>query len=144
VFLIDQPGAVQANIFAGAVIAPTRDPSPIRFDMANTVIGGHFTARLNMNQREDTHGSYGADSSASGALAQRPWIASAPLQIDRTADTVAEMQRELSDCASGTRPVTEAELGRAKAINTLSLAGAYETAWSVMLTIGGNVRYGRP
>jgi len=144
VFLIDQPGAVQANIFAAQVIPPTNDASSTRFDMANTVIGGDFTARLNMNLREDKHWSYGARSSASGALGQRPWMASAPVQIDKTAEAMAEIQRELADFADGDRPVTAAELARAQAIQTLSLPGAYETAWSVMTTIGGNVRFGRP
>lgn len=144
VFLIDQPGAVQANIFAAQVIPPTGDASSTRFDMANTVIGGDFTARLNMNLREDKHWSYGARSSASGTLGQRPWMASAPVQIDKTADAMAEIQRELADFAGGTRPATDAELARARAIQTLSLPGAYETAWAVMSTIGGNVRFGRP
>ncbi|PBJ84133.1 peptidase M16 [Lysobacteraceae bacterium NML93-0399] len=144
VFLIDQPGAVQANIFAAQVIAPTSDPSSTRFDMANVVIGGDFTARLNMNLREDKHWSYGARSSASGTLGQRPWMASAPVQIDKTDDAMAEIQRELTEFTDGTRPPSEAELARAKAISTLSLPGAYETAWSVMTTIGGNVRFGRP
>ncbi len=144
VFLIDQPGAVQANIFAAQVIPPTGDASATRFDMANTVIGGDFTARLNMNLREDKHWSYGARSSASSTLGQRPWIASAPVQIDKTAEAMAEIQRELAAFAGGDRPASAAELARAQAINTLSLPGAYETAWSVMSTIGGNVRFGRP
>ena len=105
-FLIDQPGAVQANIFAAQVIPPTGDASSTRFDMANTVIGGDFTARLNMNLREDKHWSYGARSSASGTLGQRPWMASAPVQIDKTAEAMAEIQRELADFAGGTRPAT--------------------------------------
>ncbi len=144
VFLIDQPGAVQANIFAAQVIPPTNDAASARFDMANTVIGGDFTARLNMNLREDKHWSYGARSSASGTLGQRPWMASAPVQIDKTAEAMAEIQRELADFATGARPATDAELARARAIQTLSLPGAYETAWAVMSTIGGNVRFGRP
>ncbi|MBP6798698.1 MAG: insulinase family protein, partial [Luteimonas sp.] len=75
---------------------------------------------------------------------QRSWRASAPVQIDKTAESVAEMQREISGFASGEAPVTQAEVDRVKAIQTLSLPGAYETAWSVMGTIGGIVRYGRP
>ena len=38
------------------------------------------------------------------------------MQIDKTADAMAEIQRELADFAGGTRPVTDAELGRARAI----------------------------
>ncbi|MDQ3495275.1 MAG: insulinase family protein [Pseudomonadota bacterium] len=144
VFLIDQPGAVQANIFAAQLVPSTMDAGATVFDIANGVIGGDFTSRLNMNLREDKHWSYGARSSASGALGQRPWLASAPVQIDKTAEAMAEMRREIADYASGKVPPDADEVTRIKAINTLSLPGAYETAASVMSTIGGIVRYQRP
>ena len=38
------------------------------------VFGGDFTARLNMNLREDKHWSYGARSGAAGAVGQRMWF----------------------------------------------------------------------
>ncbi|WP_132998698.1 M16 family metallopeptidase [Luteimonas arsenica] len=144
VFLIDQPGAVQANIYAGQLVPSTTDTGAVRFDIANGVIGGDFTARLNMNLREDKHWSYGARSGASGALGQRPWLASAPVQIDKTAEAMAEMQREIAGFASGEAPPTAEEVERIRAINTLSLPGAYETTSSVASTIAGNVLYGRP
>ena len=144
VFLIDQPGAVQANIFAAQLVPPSTDPGAVRLEMANGVIGGDFTARLNMNLREDKHWSYGARSSLNGALGQRRWTVSAPVQIDKTAESMAEIQRELSQFAGGEWPASEAEVERVQAIQTRSLPGAYETAWSVMGTIGGIVRFGRP
>ncbi len=144
VFLIDQPGAVQANIFAAQVVPGSRDPGAVQLELANGVIGGDFTARLNMNLREDKRWSYGASSSLGGALGQRRWMVSAPVQIDRTGDAIAEIQREVAEFASGERPPSAAEVERVKAIQTLSLPGAYETAWSVMGAIGGIVRYGRP
>jgi len=144
VYLIDQPGAVQANLFAGEVVPSTRDAGATRFDIANGVLGGDFTSRLNMNLREDKHWSYGARSMASGALGQRPWMAIAPVQIDKTADALKEMQAEISQFASGQRPPSDAEVARIRNIQTLSLPGAYETASAVMNTIGGIVRYDRP
>lgn len=144
VYLIDQPGAVQANLFAGQVVPSTKDSGGTRFDIANGVLGGDFTSRLNMNLREDKHWSYGARSMASGALGQRPWMAIAPVQIDKTAEAMQEMQREIVDFASGKQPPSEAEVNRIRNIQTLSLPGAYETAAAVMSTIGGLVRYQRP
>jgi len=144
VYLIDQPGAVQANLFAGQVVPSTMDAGATRFDIANGVLGGDFTSRLNMNLREDKHWSYGARSSASGALGQRPWMAIAPVQIDKTGDAMKEMQAEISRFASGQRPPTAEEVARIRNIQTLSLPGAYETASAVMNTIGGIVRYQRP
>ena len=144
VFLVDQPGAVQANIIAAELAPSSKDPGAVAFDMANMVIGGDFTARLNMNLREDKHWSYGARSGAGNAVGQRLWMASAPVQIDKTAESVAEIKREIADYASGKAPATADELDGMKKIMTLSLPGAYETAAAVMGTIGSNVLYGRP
>ena len=144
VYLIDQPGAVQANLFAGQVTPSSKDAGATRFDIANGVLGGDFTSRLNMNLREDKHWSYGARSMASNTLGQRPWMAIAPVQIDKTADALKEMQAEISQFASGQRAPTADEVTRIRNIQTLSLPGAYETANAVMNTIGGIVRYGRP
>ncbi|WP_017907738.1 M16 family metallopeptidase [Xanthomonas sp. SHU 199] len=144
VYLIDQPGAVQANLFASELVPPTTDPAAVRFDIANGVIGGDFTSRLNMNLRENKHWSYGARSGAASALGQRPWTASAPVQIDKTAPALQEMYKEISAFASGKAPPTAEEVTRIRNIQTLSLPGAYETASAVMGAIGGIVRYGRP
>ncbi|WP_282295821.1 pitrilysin family protein [Stenotrophomonas sp. PS02289] len=144
VFLIDQPGAVQANLFAGQVVPSTLDAGATRFDIANGVLGGDFTSRLNMNLREEKHWSYGARSSASSTLGQRPWMAMAPVQIDKTGEAMAEMRREIADFASAAEPVTAPEVSRIRNIQTLSLPGAYETASAVLGTISGIVRYQRP
>jgi predicted Zn-dependent peptidase len=66
------------------------------------------------------------------------------VQIDKTAEAMAEMQRELVEYASGKRPPAADEVERIRKLQTLSLPGAFETAASVMGTIGDIVRYGRP
>ena len=144
VYLIDQPGAVQANIFAGELVPSTKSDGATRFDIANSVLGGEFSSRLNMNLREDKHWAYGAYSFSSGALGQRPWMAFAPVQIDKTAESLKELQREISQYASGKAPATAAEVSKIQATEIRGLPGAYETASAVMSTIGGIVRYGRP
>ena len=144
VFLIDQPGAVQANIVAAQLAPSSMDPAAVAFDMANMVIGGDFTARLNMNLREDKHWSYGARSGAGNSVGPRMWTASAPVQIDKTAESVAEIKREITDFASGKQGASAEEVSGMQKILTLSLPGAYETAASVMGTIGSNLLYGRP
>ena len=143
VYLIDQPGAVQANLFAAQLVPPSNDPGALTLDIANGVLGGDFTSRLNMNLREDKHWSYGVRASISGALGARPWIVAAPVQIDKTAEAIAELQREISEFASGQRPPSEAEVARIRAIQTLSLPGAYETASAVLSTLSSNALYGR-
>jgi predicted Zn-dependent peptidase len=144
VFLIDQPGAVQANIYAGQLMPSSKDPGQIKLDIANTVLGGDFTARLNMNLREDKHWSYGARSSLRDAIGQRPWLVVAPVQIDKTGESMHELQREIVEYTDGSHPATAAEVARIQAIKIRSLPGAYETAGAVMGTLAGIVRYGRP
>ncbi|WP_028918388.1 pitrilysin family protein [Pseudoxanthomonas sp. J35] len=144
VYLIDQPGAVQATILAGQVVPSTKDPGAIRFDFANSVLGGEFSSRLNMNLREDKHWAYGAYSFSSAALGQRPWIAFAPVQIDKTAESLQELDREIREYTSGKNPPTEKEVAKIQATEIRSLPGAYETGRSVLGTIGGIVRYDRP
>lgn len=144
IYLIDQPGAVQANIFAGQVVPSTKDTGAVRFDVANSVLGGEFSSRLNMNLREQRHWAYGAYSFAPSALGQRPWMAFAPVQIDKTADSLKELQREISEFATGKTPPTAAEVAKIQATEIRGLPGSFETASAVMGTIGGIVRYNRP
>ncbi|UNK58613.1 insulinase family protein [Pseudoxanthomonas daejeonensis] len=144
VYLVDQPGAVQATILAGQVVPSTRDPGAIKFDFANSVLGGEFTSRLNMNLREDKHWAYGAYSSSPGAQGQRPWIVFAPVQIDKTAESLKELDREIREYAGGKTPPTAAEVNKIQATEIRSLPGAYETGRAVMGTLGGIVRYDRP
>ena len=143
VFLVDQPGAVQANILAGLLVGSSAGDEALDFDIGNGVFGGTFTSRLNMNLREDKSWSYGARSGAFGAKGQRPWILSAPVQIDRTADSIREILAELV-ALNGERPATDEEVEKIKNRNIRGLPGAYETAGAVLGAIGEIVSYGRP
>ena len=144
VFLIDKPGAVQANIFAGELVPSTRDASADVFDFANKVLGGQFSSRLNMNLREDKHWAYGAYSFTADAVGQRPWLGFSPVQIDKTAPALQELAREIRDYATGARPITQAEVDKVRADEIHSLPGSFETAGAVMGAIGDIVRYERP
>ncbi len=144
VFLIDQPGAVQANIFVGQLMPSTRDEGATELEIANAVLGGEFTSRLNMNLREDKHWAYGASSFLSDAQGQRPWIGYAAVQIDKTAESLAEIKREITEYATSAVPPTAEEVAKVQATNIRGLPGAYETAGAVMGTIAGIVRYDRP
>ena len=144
VFLIDQPGAIQANIFAGQLMPSTKDAGATALDFANMVLGGQFSSRLNMNLREDKHWAYGAYSFGRDAQGQRPWMAFAPVQIDKTVPALQEMVREIGDYASGKAPATQAEVDKVKASEIRGLPGSYETARAVLGEIGDIVQYARP
>ncbi len=144
VYLIDQPGAIQSNIYVGQLVPSTRTDGTIDFDFANGVLGGQFSSRLNMNLREDKHWAYGSYSNATNTLGQRPWFASAAVQSDKTAESIAELKSEITSFAQGKTPATAGEVAKIRAANTLELPGAYETANAVLGQIASNQRYGRP
>jgi predicted Zn-dependent peptidase len=144
VVLIDQPGAIQANIFVSQLVPSSKDPNATVFEIANSVLGGEFSSRLNMNLREDKHWSYGSYSGARDAVGQRLWSASAAVQIDKTEESVQEMLREVVQFANGTSPASNAEVTKIQATEIRALPGAYETSEAVLGTMNGLARYGRP
>ena len=144
VFLIDQPGAIQANIYVGQLMPSTKDAGATRLEIANAVLGGEFSSRLNMNLREDKHWAYGSYSFLQNAIGERPWLSFAAVQIDKTAESLKEMSREINDYASGKTPATPAEVSKIQATEIRGLPGSFETANAVMGSLAGNVRYDRP
>ena len=87
----------------------------------NTVLGGQFTSRVNMNLREDKHWSYGAGTLLCDARGPRPFLAYAPVQTDKTKESVQELLKELRGIR-GERPVTADELKAAQDSMTLHAA----------------------
>jgi zinc protease len=140
VYLMDKPGALQSIIFAAELTLPQNNPDEIAVQAMNTVLGGAFTSRINMNLREAKHWSYGAGSFIYSTAAQRPFIAYGPVQTDKTKESMVEMRKEL-DGIVGDHPVTEEELKKVKSNLTLELPGVWETNSSVAGYLANIVRY---
>ena len=143
VYLIDRPGSQQSVIFAGHLAPAKSNPNEMAIEAVNTVLGGSFSSRVNMNLREDKHWSYGARTQIIDARGQRPFIVNAPVQTDKTKESMQEIFRELSDIRES-RPVTSDELGKAKDLRTLTLPGRWETNGAVSQDLVSIVRYGLP
>ncbi len=143
VYLIDRPGSIQSLIFAGHVAPPKSDPDEIAIETMNTILGGTFTSRVNMNLREEKHWSYGARTILASARGQSPFIGYAPVQTDKTKESMVEMDKELRGIL-GKRPITEEELMLAQQNETLKLPGSWESDGAVGKSIGEIVRFGLP
>ncbi|MDB6038448.1 MAG: peptidase domain protein, partial [Verrucomicrobiales bacterium] len=143
VYLLDRPGSLQSLIAAAEVTVPKANPMEVAIQAMNNILGGQFTSRINMNLREDKHWSYGAHSRIYGARGQRPFVTSAPVQTDKTKESMVEMAKELRGILTD-MPITEAELSKVKKQETLELAGKWETSRSVATSIAELVRYGLP
>jgi len=143
VYLIDKPGAQQSVIVAGVVAPPEGNPKEIAIEAMNDGLGGNFGARLNMNLREDKHWSYGASMRFWDARGQRPYLAIAPVQTDKTKESLIEMNKEFHDVI-GSRPLSQEELEKVQANETLSLPGSRETQNAVGGSILDLVQFGLP
>ena len=143
VVLVNRPGSEQSIIFGGQLVFDRSDEREMALQAVNESFGGSFTSRINMNLREDKAWSYGVRSMLVDTMSQRPFIIYAPVQTDRTADSLAELDREMRDLLDG-RPVDETEIATFKRRNTLTLPGRWETAGAVAGDIAELVRFGLP
>jgi zinc protease len=143
VYLIDRPDSQQSLILVGNVAPPKANPAEIAIETMNTVLGGAFSSRVNLNLREEKHWCYGAGTFLWPARGQRQFIAYAPVQTDKTKESLVELDKEMRGIL-GPRPVTEAELSRAQDNQTLQLPGSWETIGAVGGSIGEIVRFGLP
>jgi len=143
IYLMDKPGSPQSLVIGGHLLPPNQDEDREELDMAVRILGGNFNARLNMNLREDKGWAYGARASATSAVGQRPLIYYAPVQIDRTVDSLRELIRE-TNAYIGETPANIEELTRSKDGILRSLPGRYETNGSVAGTLQDILMYDRP
>jgi zinc protease len=130
IFLVNRTGAEQTLVLGAHLAPPRSDPDDLAMQLANVALGGNFVSRLNMNLREDKGWSYGAFTSISGAKAQRPFITYAPVQADKTVESMREMRREL-EAALGKQPLTAAEIDFARDSLVRSLPGENETVGDI-------------
>ena len=143
VFILDRPGADQSYVLAGQLIAPKANGDEIPFQLFNDAFGGAFVSRINMNLREDKHWSYGAFSFPIDARGQRMWMVMAPVQTDKTKESLAEVVKELRT-AVGDKPLTAAEISDAKDRQVKTLAGRWETGAAVASALNEIETYGLP
>jgi len=127
----------------GQVLASSSAPNRLETDTMNNVLGGTFTSRINMNLREDKHWSYGARSSLPDALGGRPWLLSAPVQTDKTVESLRELQREIAEFVSA-QPATAEEIAKIRNRDVRALSGRYETNAAVSGAIAEMITFGWP
>ncbi|MBB4658016.1 M16 family metallopeptidase [Parvularcula dongshanensis] len=141
--VVDKPETQQALILAGRPIDPSGGETDTALEAMNDAFGGNFLSRINMNLREDKGWSYGVRSGASDAVGSRLFYLYAPVQIDRTGDSVKELVTEMKNVV-GDQPPTQAELDQTVAGVVGALPGRFETAQSVLFSMMGNAVLGRP
>jgi zinc protease len=142
VVVIDKPGAPQSVIRIGHPGVARSNPDYFPLIVMNTILGGSFTSRLNMNLRE-VHGfSYGASSSFGMRRGVGPFVAGASVTTAKTDSSVAEVLREIRRLRD--EPVPAEELQKAKNNVALGLPAEFETTQGVAAQLAQVELYGLP
>jgi predicted Zn-dependent peptidase len=128
VYIVDKPGAAQSQIRIGAVGVARSTPDFFPIQVMNTILGGSFESRLNMNLREKHGYTYGASSQFDMRASAGPFFATAGVQTDKTVDALKEFFNELNGIL---QPVPADELARARNYITLRFPERFETTADV-------------
>jgi zinc protease len=128
VWLVDKPGAPQSQVRIGWLGVPRSTPDYFPIQVLNTVLGGAFSSRLNLNLREKHGYTYGAASSFDMRVTPGPFAAQAGVQTDKTLESLKEFFIELNGML---QPVPADELARAKNYVALRFPGGFETTGDI-------------
>jgi zinc protease len=138
VVIVDMPGTSQTALEIGQAGLPRSDPDFEGLAVANRLLGGLFSSRLNNNLRE-THGyTYGANSDLSSGRGYAPFDAYASVETSHTGDSVKEILKELRRLREEKMTGEEFRRGRDSYIRSVpalfqTTPGSVDTAKSLYL-----------
>lgn len=130
VYLINEPDAQQSVIVGAHVSQPGGQPEDIAIAAVMKELGGMVSSRLNRNLRVDKHWSYNAWATLLPSRGQRTFLVFAPVQTDKTKESLIEITKELRAIA-GEKPITGDEFSSVMRTETLSLPGRFATLSSI-------------
>lgn len=125
VVIVDRPGAVQTEMRLGIAGVPRVSKDFFPCLVANAVLGGQFTSRLNLNLREKHGYTYSARTEFSFRREGGPFVAGAPVKSAVTEPSLKETLGELARIREADVPPEELRL--AKDLLARALARSFET-----------------
>jgi zinc protease len=140
ILVVDRPAAAQTELRLGHPAVSRQHPDFVPLTVMNTLLGGKFTSRINLNLRERHGYTYGASTRFVGRIGPGPFLAGAAVATESTGaavrEVLAELERirtelvsveELEDTRSylsGVFPYTVQTIGDlAKRLETLAIYG---------------------
>ena len=123
--IVDMPGAAQTQVRVASVGVPRATPDFEALEVVNTLLGGLFTSRINLNLREDKGYTYGAFSTFAFRQEAGPFYVSAGVRTDATAPAVTEIYNEIRKMKDVEVTMDELTLGKDSLVR--SMPGRFET-----------------
>lgn len=112
VFLIDRPGSAQTELQVGHAGVSRTHPDYPRLAVLNSILGGKFTSRINLNLRERHGYTYGANSRFYGRRGPGPFAVNTSVATPSAGAATREILFELNRIRE--EEVTERELDEAR------------------------------
>ena len=126
VTIVNRPGSSQTALAAALSTFERNSTSAEALIVADTLLGGMFTSRLNLSLRESKGWTYGLRSELIDARRQGLWLIRSAVRADRAAPAIAEIADEIKNLA-GHRPPTCEEFTRAVDYLVARIAANHET-----------------
>lgn len=101
VHLVDRPGAAQTELRVGHAGVSRTHPDYIPLIVLNTLLGGKFTSRINLNLRERHGYTYGATSRFVARMGPGPFVVNAAVATESAGAAAREVLHELRAIRDG-------------------------------------------
>ena len=108
VHIVDRPGSAQTQLQLGHASVPRDHPDFPQMTLLNTIFGGKFTSRINLNLREEHGFTYGAQSLFTRRKGPGPFIVRAAVATEVAGAAVEQLLIEMRRIRR--EPVTREEL----------------------------------
>lgn len=141
--VVARPGAAQSELRIGHACAPRSTPDYHVLLILNTILGGDFVSRLNLNLREQKGFTYGVRTGFNLRRGIGPFAMQTSVGTDVTAPAITEAWREIRDIAAS-RPATPEEVALAFASVSKGYPRGFETAGQVARSVAQLALHGLP
>jgi len=141
--LINKPDTTQTELKLMRLADIDYFSESLGYSVANKVLGGGFTSRLNLNIREDKGWTYGIRSRLSILPSYSTWGVSSSVTSTATVDAIKEIINEI-DTSSTSNPITEDEIKKTISADVKSMAYLSGTASTIIATFIESDRRGQP
>lgn len=142
IVLINRPDSPQSLILGGQVLATKGTADLETAITANEALGAGFLSRINMDLRETKGWSYGVRGSMNRVEGDVPYIISAPVQADKTGESIAALISNYKSFLTE-KGITSEERERIIGGNIRELPGSFETSGDVLGAMQRNALYKR-
>jgi zinc protease len=141
--IVARPHAPQSELRIGQVAAARHSPDYHALALGNTILGGPFVSRVNLNLREGKGLTYGARTSFEFRRRPGPFTLQVSVQSSATVLAIEESIGEIAGIRDS-RPPTDAELALGIATLTRGYARSFETADQIGRAVIQLALYGLP